>query len=169
MVLLYLSNLQIPQFFPLIFVLLGTIQRSCVPKYKQRLIWAGLKVFLFQSCPFIILGCPPLGVVPKKDQGKFRLIHHLSYPKGPSVNDGISKDSASVSYVSLDRAVDLLRWAGKGALLVKSDIESTFRLLPIHLDCCDLLGCMVDDHYYYDTCLLMGCSILWRMEIRMIK
>ena len=32
----------------------------------------------------------PLGVVPKKSPGEFRLIHHLSFPKGASVNDGIS-------------------------------------------------------------------------------
>ena len=32
--------------------------------------------------PFSNLRISPLGVVPKKDSGKFRLIHHLSYPKG---------------------------------------------------------------------------------------
>lgn len=86
----------------------------------------------------------PLGVVPKKEVGKFWLIHHLSYPKGDSVNDGISKDEASVSYVSFYRAVVLVRDAGPGTLLAKSDIESAFRLLPVHPDCFHLLGCMLD-------------------------
>jgi hypothetical protein len=31
----------------------------------------------------------PLGLVPKKNEGEYRTIHHLSYPKGSSVNDGI--------------------------------------------------------------------------------
>ena len=31
----------------------------------------------------------PLGVVPKKTPGEFRMIHHLSYPEGSSVNDFI--------------------------------------------------------------------------------
>ena len=33
----------------------------------------------------------PLGVVPKKTPGKFRIIHHLSYPEGSSVNDFYSQ------------------------------------------------------------------------------
>ena len=39
----------------------------------------------------------PLGVVPKKTPGEFRLIHHLSYPRGYSVNDGIAPEHTSVS------------------------------------------------------------------------
>lgn len=113
----------------------------------------------FSIIPFHNLRVSPVGVIPKKDPNKFRLIHHLSYPKGSSVNDSISRDLASVSYVSFDRAVDLLRWAGKDALLAKSDIKSAFRLLPIHPDCYHLLGCMMDDLYYYDSCLALGCSI----------
>lgn len=113
----------------------------------------------FDSPPFTNFRISPLGVVPKKEVGKFRLIHHLSHPKGSSVNDGISKEDASVSYVSFDRAVMLVRQAGVGALMAKSDIESAFRLLPVHPECHHLLGCRVDDRYYYDACLPMGCSI----------
>lgn len=39
--------------------------------------------------PFSPFRVSPLGVVPKKSLGEFRLIHHLSHPKGSSVNDGI--------------------------------------------------------------------------------
>lgn len=113
----------------------------------------------FSSLPFPNLRVSPLGVVPKKEEGKFRLIHHLSHPKGASVNDGISKEDASVSYVSFDRAVMLVRKAGCGALMAKSDIESAFRLLPVHPECHHLLGCQVDGEYFYDACLPMGCSI----------
>lgn len=38
----------------------------------------------------------PLGVVAKKTPGEFRMIHHLSYPEGSSVNDYIPKDMSSV-------------------------------------------------------------------------
>ncbi|KAM4031880.1 uncharacterized protein ACNLHF_019256 [Anomaloglossus baeobatrachus] len=105
----------------------------------------------FSSPPFFNLRVSPLGVVPKKEPGKFRLIQHLSYPKGSSVNDGISEADASVSYVSFDRAVVLVRQAGKGASMAKSDIESAFRLLPVHPDCHHLLGWFVNGSYYYDT------------------
>lgn len=113
----------------------------------------------FTSPPFPNFRVSPLGVVPKKEVGKFRLIHHLSHPKGTSVNDGISKEDATVSYVSFDRAVMLVRDAGAGALMAKSDIESAFRLLPVHPECHHLLGCQVDDRFFYDACLPMGCSI----------
>ncbi|KAM3934865.1 uncharacterized protein RB166_002260 [Leptodactylus fuscus] len=113
----------------------------------------------FSSPPFHNLRVSPLGVVPKKEAGKYRLIHHLSHPKGSSVNDGIPRSDVSVSYVSFDRAVALLRVAGYAALMAKSDIESAFRLLPVHPDCYHLLGCSLDGQYYYDSCLPMGCSI----------
>ncbi|KAE8597129.1 hypothetical protein XENTR_v10016363 [Xenopus tropicalis] len=116
----------------------------------------------FPSLPFPNLRISPLGVVPKKEPGKFRLIHYLSHPKGNSVNDGISKEAAAVSYVSFDRAVSLVRQAGRGALLAKSDIESASRLLPIHRDCYHLLGCQFEGQFYYDLCLPMGCSISCR-------
>ncbi|KAJ1156513.1 hypothetical protein NDU88_009232 [Pleurodeles waltl] len=82
----------------------------------------------------------PLGIVPKKEQGKYRLIHHLSFPKGSSVNDYLEEGTCSVCYASFDEAVDLVRAAGKGALMAKADIESAFRLLPVHLSSFHLLG-----------------------------
>ena len=47
----------------------------------------------------------PVGLVPKSD-GSWRLITHLSCPKGGSVNDGISDDLSSVNYTSFDTVVD---------------------------------------------------------------
>ncbi|KAM3928086.1 uncharacterized protein RB166_006214 [Leptodactylus fuscus] len=124
--------------------------------YKE--VSLGRIVGPFSSPPFHNLRVSPLGIVPKKESGKFRLIHHLSHPKGSSVNDGISRSLASVSYVSFDRAVSLLRVAGPGALMAKSDIESAFRLLPVH-PVLPVLGCSMDGQFYFDSCLPMGCSI----------
>ncbi|XP_066446924.1 uncharacterized protein [Eleutherodactylus coqui] len=113
----------------------------------------------FREPPFGNLLVSPLGLVPKKEPGKFRLIHHLSFPAGDSVNDGITKEQAAVSYASFDRAVYLVRRAGAGAMLAKADIESAFRLLPVHPDCFHLLGCRIEGYYFVDMCLPMGCSI----------
>ena len=41
----------------------------------------------FSSPPFLVFCISPLGLVPKKIEGEFRLIHHLSFPKGSSLND----------------------------------------------------------------------------------
>ncbi|CAJ0941279.1 unnamed protein product [Ranitomeya imitator] len=113
----------------------------------------------FDAPPFFNLRVSPLGIVPKKEPGKYRLIHHLSYPKGRLVNDGIPDDDTAVSYIPFDRAVEMVRKAGPGALMAKSDIESAFRLLLVHPDCYHLLGAMFENKYYFDTCLPMGCSI----------
>ena len=43
----------------------------------------------FEMPPLSPFRVSPLRVIPKKTPGEFRHIHHLSYPKGSSVNDGI--------------------------------------------------------------------------------
>ena len=112
----------------------------------------------FEAPPFNNFVCSPLGVCPKKKPGSFRLIHHLSYPEGKSVNDGISAFDSSVSYTKLSDAIVHIRSLGSRCFLAKSDIESAFRLLPVHPDDHHLLGMMWQGHYYYDLCLPMGCA-----------
>ena len=48
---------------------------------------AGRTVGPFSTPPFHNFRCSPLGRVPKKDPSEFRMIRHLSYPKGSSLND----------------------------------------------------------------------------------
>ena len=51
----------------------------------------------------------PFGVIPKKNKpGKWRLIVDLSAPEGSSVNDAISREWCSLSYVSLDDVVECI-------------------------------------------------------------
>lgn len=76
----------------------------------------------------------PLGVVLKREPNQIRLIHHLSYLKGGSVNDAIDPALCSVSYATFDEAVRWVQWFGRGVLMEKTDIESAFRLLPVHPD-----------------------------------
>ncbi|CAJ0956117.1 unnamed protein product [Ranitomeya imitator] len=113
----------------------------------------------FVAAPMANLRVSPLGVVPKKEPNKFRLIHHLSFPKGSSVNDGIDPKLSSVSYLSFDSAMEWVRTCGKGAKLAKTNIEAAFRLLPVHPDSLHLLGCFWDGGFFVDCCLPMGCSI----------
>lgn len=47
----------------------------------------------------------PLGIIPKKEPNTFRLIHHLSYPIGLSLNDDIDPAYCSVQYSSFDDAL----------------------------------------------------------------
>lgn len=100
----------------------------------------------------------PLGVVPKKVEGQFRLIHDLSYPENNSVNSQIPPENSQVSYDSIDTIISLVKQFGNAALMAKCDIEDGFRNIPIHPDDYHLLGFKWDNFYYYDKCLPMGAS-----------
>ena len=113
----------------------------------------------FWQPPFRNFRCSPVGLVPKHTPGEFRLIQHLSAPRGLSVNDFIDPDQCSVSYTSFDRAVELVLSLGECARMGKADIQSAFRLLPVRPEDFELLGMCVAGKYYYDRCLPMGCSI----------
>ena len=54
----------------------------------------------FASPPFPNLHISPLGVVPKKQHGSYRLIHHLSHPTGSSINDNIPQELCTVQKVA---------------------------------------------------------------------
>jgi len=74
------------------------------------------------------------GVIPKSHQpGKWRLIVDLSYPRKHGINDGIPKDLCSMSYVTIDDAINRILSMGPRSLLAKIDIKSAFCLIPVHL------------------------------------
>lgn len=112
----------------------------------------------FNKPPFKQLHCSPLGVVPKKNPGEFRIIHHLSYPNGSSINDFIPEHQSSVKYASISDAITLIKQAGEGSFMAKTDIKSAFRIIPVHPDDQELLGMKIDNSYFFDRCLPMGCS-----------
>ena len=97
------------------------------------------------------------GVIPKSHQpGKWRLIFDLSAPKGFSVNDGIPSELCSLSYASVDDAVQRIMSYTRGALLAKLDIESAYRIIPVHPDDRPLLEMMWKGRLYVDTSLPFG-------------
>ena len=112
----------------------------------------------FDSPPFPNFRVSPLGVVPKKAPGEYRLIHHLSFSRGASVNDGISIEDTSVQYARVDDAVTMIKHLGQGCFLAKTDIKSAFRIIPIMLTDYDLLGIFWQGKYYYDRVMPMGCA-----------
>lgn len=113
----------------------------------------------FISPPFINFRVSPLGLVPKKEANSCRLIYHLSFPVGYSLNDEIDPLSASVKYATFDDAVYLIKTFGRGALLAKASIKSVFILLPIAPESYNSLGFCFDGYFFYDKCLPMGCSL----------
>ena len=97
------------------------------------------------------------GVIPKAHQpNKWRLIVDLSHPAGKSVNDAIPKHLCSMSYISVDDAIEKIITLGPGALLAKIDIQSAFRLIPVHPADRHLLAMEWRGSIYIDTCLPFG-------------
>ena len=83
----------------------------------------------------------PFGVIPKRhSSNKWRLIVDFSSPKGSCVNDVISKEWCSLTYVSVDTIADQVFTLGRGTKMTKMDIKSAYRLVPVHPSDGPLLG-----------------------------
>ena len=91
-------------------------------------------------------------MIPKHHQAnKWRLIVDLSHPEGFSINDGIPSHLCSLSYITVDDAIQEILQTGPGTLLAKVDIKNAFRLLPVYsADRC-LLGMKWKNMVYIDT------------------
>ena len=115
----------------------------------------------FTEPPFDPFITSPVGLVPKKESGKHRLILDLSYPKGEllSVNSFIPREFCKVVYEDFDTVAALIVENGVGSLISKTDIESAFNILPISPEDYWLLGFCVNGLYYFKRKLPMGASI----------
>ena len=97
------------------------------------------------------------GVIPKSQQpGKWRLIVDLSRPMSHSVNEGILKEHCSLRYPSVDDAVKVILALGPGTQLVKFDVKSAYRIVPVHPSDRLLLGIRWQGEVYVDTALPFG-------------
>ena len=106
------------------------------------------------EAPFI---SSPLGLVPKHDGG-YRRIHHLSHPRGTSVNDFIDDESAHLQYTSFQNVLTEVLYAGRHAVILKKDIKDAFRNIPVAPHQQWLLGFNWNGQYYKETCLPFGLS-----------
>ncbi|XP_070190042.1 uncharacterized protein [Littorina saxatilis] len=102
----------------------------------------------------------PVGLVEKSTPGEHRLIFDLSYPhEDSSVNGGIPAELCAVQYTSFDAVTCMVKKLGQGSHLVKVDIKSAFRLLPLHPLDFGLMGMLVEGMFFVDKALPFGCSI----------
>ena len=99
----------------------STLQRECE---------AGRILGLFTSQLLPNFHTSGLGLIPKHDEG-WRIIYHLSAPRGSSINDYIDSSLYSLSYCSIDDAYRIINKLGPGALLSKIDLKDAFRLIPV--------------------------------------
>ena len=115
----------------------------------------------FDHPPFTNFRVSPLGIATHKYSGKKRLILDLSAPHNynsnhSSVNDLIDKNLCSLSYVSIDEAINILQKLGCNSTMCKADITDAFKQLPISPKQWHLFCIKWDTKYYHFVRLPFG-------------
>ena len=103
--------------------------------------------------------CSPVGLVPKKSDGTqtgWRIIFDLSCPEFSSVNDGIPKEYGAIIYETLQDAMNIVAKAGRDATMMKRDLKSAFRHIPVNSRDYWLLIFEWQGKYYVDLFLPFG-------------
>ena len=124
----------------------------------------------------------PLGVVPK-DEDKWRVIRHCSYPHDNSLNDFIPDEVAKVVYPRFGEVVELVMSAGKNGYLAKIDLKSAYRQIPVDPTDWELLGyswhgqTLIDTRWSFGVrsaclhCQNLGETVIWitnqRLPVRL--
>ncbi|KZW01423.1 DNA/RNA polymerase, partial [Exidia glandulosa HHB12029] len=98
----------------------------------------------------------PLGCAVRAHSGKRRLINHLSWPHGDSVNDGIPDSEASIVYDAFDKAMCDLVASGPGTLMSKLDLTSAFHHVPLRRADWNLIGWEWAGQFYHALTLIFG-------------
>jgi hypothetical protein len=89
-------------------------------------------------------------------QTGWRRIFDLSSPKNQSVNDHIAKEFGYLQYETFDEAVAAIAIAGQNATLLKRDLKSAFRMIPVCTEDQWLLIFEWDGEYYQELFLPFG-------------
>ena len=111
---------------------------------------------LFPDPPLPAFVINPLGSIPKKRSGKWRLIMHLSHPPGESVNNGINIADFPLHYSTVYDVIDSIMQLDCVALMAKIDINSTFRVCPVHPADHHLLVMQWQGCFFFDRVLPFG-------------
>ena len=97
----------------------------------------------------------PFGVIPKPNQpGKWRLIVDLSSPTNYSIN--IEPELYSMHYLRMDEVIQAIVQNGWGSQLAKMDVESAYRMVPVHPQDRPILAVQWAGQFFFDTILPYG-------------
>lgn len=114
----------------------------------------------FDKPPYATYRVSPLGVAIGKYSGKKRLIMDLSAPHDnenhPSLNQLVDKEEFSLSYVTIDSAIKVIKNKGKGSWMCKVDIKDAFKIIPIKESLWPYYGVKWNNEYYFFTRLVFG-------------
>ena len=138
---------------------MAKLDPQLIRDWVEKEISLGRMLGPFTVPPFPDLMCSPVGLVPKKDSDEMRMIMHLSYPYGQSINDFIDPEKVSTCYQTFDDAVQLVIKQGRFCWLSKGDVKSAFRVAPICFKDIKCLGICFEEQYFVDLTLPFGSAI----------
>ena len=72
------------------------------------------------------------------------------------MNDGIDRQLCSLSYTRIDDVARRIVQLGPGTLLAKLDLQSAYRIVPVHADDRPLLGVRWGNDVFLDAALPFG-------------
>ena len=104
---------------------------NLLQQHLDKEISAGRMLGPFKGIPLPNLICSPVGMVPKKDSAKMRMITHLSYAHGNSINLYMDPQDTSTTDQSFNQALAIVAKHGHGAYMSKGDVKSAFRIILI--------------------------------------
>ena len=78
---------------------------------------------------------------------------YISYPLGASVYNGIAKNHCSLSYITVDHNSEIIESLDLATQMAKVDIESAYRLIPVHLEDRSLLTVQLKGETFSDMML----------------
>jgi hypothetical protein len=109
----------------------------------------------YDSSPFPYFRCSPIKTVAKKGSTvKYRVIHHLSYPHGRSVNSSTADWPCPLARFA--QAVDIVRRLGQGCFMAKADVKAAYRTIAVRPADWPLLGMYWQGRYYFHRTLPFG-------------
>ena len=131
-----------------------------VSKLLKEEVDNGFLLGPYSSSPFPVYRISPLGLVFGKYSAKPRLILDLSWPHDPShissINDLIDKDACSLTYATIDEAIQSIMLTGRNSFLCKCDIAAAFKLLPIRPELVPFYSCCWQNRFYFFVRLPFG-------------
>ena len=133
-----------------------------IGEYIKKEISMGAIIGPFTSNPLISgLKFNPLNSCPKRESPDRRVIVDLSFPRGTSVNSGISKDTylgqpANLKYPSIDDLVEVIKSKGRGCSLFKRDLKRAYRQFPVDPGDINMLAFRWQGAIFIDVVLPMG-------------
>lgn len=93
------------------------------------------------------------------EDGLIRIINHMSYPTGLSINSLTPREDSGEPYYMFTKFLHKIAWAGAGCLFFLADVESAYKLIFLDPDEWANQCYKVNGQCWFDKTAVFGASI----------